>query len=55
MVPESRISEILAAESEPDGAGGLSGMRLRLAVLRHGGIVCRVALLLLEIATRRKT
>src|SRR5690606_38151625 len=29
MVPESRISEILAAESEPDGAGGLSGMRLR--------------------------
>ena len=48
MVPESKISETLAAESEPDDAGGgLSGFKLRLAVLRYGCIVYRVAHLLL--------
>lgn len=49
MVPESKIRESLPADSGPNhGDGGaLSGLRLKLAVLRYGRIVYRVAYLLL--------
>jgi len=49
MVPGLKISESAIAESdrESEDGGGLSSLRFRLAVMRYGGIVYRVAHLLL--------
>lgn len=49
MVPGLKISESATAESdrETEDGGGVSGFRFKLAVLRYGGIVYRVAHLLL--------
>jgi RNA polymerase sigma-70 factor (ECF subfamily) len=49
MVPESKISDSLAVEPEPDrrDGGDLPGWRFKLAVVKYGRIVYRVAHLML--------
>ncbi|HEX6995207.1 MAG TPA: sigma-70 family RNA polymerase sigma factor [Gammaproteobacteria bacterium] len=48
MVPGLKISESATAEPDRESEdGGVSGFRFKLAVLRYGGIVYRVAHLLL--------